>query len=83
MHETVVQCDTGRAVTPMPSWPSYSIAEAAEKTGYHPEYLRELIRNEKIEAVKIGQMWLIKVESLEAYIEEMKRSGDYRAGPRR
>lgn len=65
----------------MPDWPSWSIREASQKTGYHPEYLRQLIDQGKIEAEKVGHMWLIKIESLNGYIKEAKESGDARFGP--
>ncbi len=65
----------------MPEWASYSIKEAAQITGYHPEYLRELIRAGRIEAVKVGQAYLIRVESLEKYVKEMQELDDGRAGP--
>ena len=66
----------------MPDWPSYSIKEASQKTGYNEEYLRRLIRQGKVEAIKIGPAYLIRVESLEKYIEEMRESADARSGPR-
>ena len=66
----------------MPEWPSYTIKEASQKTGYNEEYLRRLIRQGKIEAVKVGPAYLIQVESLEQYIAEMKDIDDGRAGPR-
>ena len=55
----------------VPEWPSWSIQEAADQTGYHPEYLRRLIRQGKVEAVKIGPSYLIKVESLRTYIDSL------------
>lgn len=66
----------------MPEWSSYSIKEASEKTGYNEEYLRRLIRQGKIEAVKVGPAYLIRVESLDRYIEEMQATDDARTGPR-
>lgn len=66
----------------LPPWPSYTVKEAAEKTGYNEEYLRRLIRNEEIEAVKVGYMHLIKIESLENYVKRMRETDDGRAGPR-
>lgn len=64
----------------MPSWPSWSIKEASEKTGYHPEYLRQLLSAGIIEGEKLGQMWLIKIESLEKYITDAQESSDGRFG---
>ena len=66
----------------MPEWASYSIKEASEKTGYNEEYLRRLIRQKKIEAVKVGPAYLIRVESLNRYIEEIQAADDARTGPR-
>lgn len=66
----------------MPEWPSYTIKEASRKTGYNEEYLRRLIRQGKIEAVKVGPAYLIRVDSLEKYIAEMKGSDDARTGPK-
>lgn len=66
----------------MPEWASYSIKEASEKTGYNEEYLRRLIRQKKIEAVKVGPAYLIRAASLNKYIEEMQASDDARTGPR-
>ena len=72
----------------MPSWPSWSIKKAAKETGYHPEYLRQLINKEIDEpgtgiiAEKVGNMWLIKIESLDAYIKQGGESGDGRFGPK-
>lgn len=70
-----------RGSTRMPDWPSWSIKEASERTGYHPEYLRQLLNKGAIEGEKLGQMWLIKIESLENYIREADESDDARFGP--
>lgn len=78
---TMLQSGHLRQVTGrMPSWASWSIREASERTGYHPEYLRQLLSDGKIEGEKLGQMWLIKVESLQAYIKEAEQSNDGRFG---
>ncbi len=66
----------------MPEGPSYTIKEASQKTGYNEEYLRRLIRQNKIEATKIGTMYLIDIQSLEKYIEAIKGSDDSRTGPK-
>lgn len=65
----------------MPPWPSWTIKDAARETGYHPEYLRELCRVGKIEHVKAGQMFLIRIESLQDYIANLP--DNLRTGPRR
>jgi len=70
-----------RSITTMPPWPSWTIKEAAEKTGYHPEYLRRLITRGTINAVKVGTNWLIEVRSLKEYIASLDPS-DARTGAR-
>lgn len=59
-----------------------SIEAAAEYSGYNPQYFRKLMRSGAIEGIKIGQVWLVSIESLDAYLKTMQRSGDRRYGPR-
>lgn len=68
----------------MPEWASVSIKEASTQSGYNEEYLRRLIRLGKLEAVKVGPAYLIRVESLNQYLAEMRAASveDARAGPR-
>ncbi|MFC2023792.1 helix-turn-helix domain-containing protein [Chloroflexota bacterium] len=68
----------GRSV---PEWPSWSIKDASQQTGYNEEYLRRLIRQGKLEAVRVGPAYLIKVSSLETYMQSQD-STDGRTGPR-
>jgi excisionase family DNA binding protein len=67
----------------MPEWASISIKEASEQTGYNEEYLRRLCRNKKLEYARVGLTYLLKVESLNKYLEEMEAADDARTGPRR
>jgi len=71
---------TGR--TDMPSWPSVTVKQAAEMSGYNEEYLRRLVRDGKIEAEMLGYMYLIRLSSLEAYMAEMQSRDDARTGPK-
>ena len=66
----------------MPTWKGWTVQEAADNTGYHPEYLRRLIRAGKIEAEKFGRMYLIKADSLQRYIDETQTEDDARTGPK-
>lgn len=59
-----------------------TIKEASNKTGYNPEYLRRLIRQEKIKAQKIGTVYLVDAESLDSYVESVIDPEDARTGPR-
>jgi excisionase family DNA binding protein len=59
-----------------------SVQVAVETTGYNTQYLRRLLRSGKLEGVKIGQIWLIEMESLETYLQNVETSSDRRCGPR-
>lgn len=59
-----------------------SIQAAAEYSGYNEQYLRRLVRAGVIQGVKIGQMWLVVVDSLDAYIKSVQEEQDRRFGPR-
>jgi excisionase family DNA binding protein len=58
-------------------------AEAAELSGYHPVYLRELIRQGKIQGRKFGIVWQISRQSLTIYLKEAQESTDKRRGPKK
>jgi excisionase family DNA binding protein len=57
-------------------------AEAAELSGYHPERIRELVRDGRINGRKFGIVWQIDRRSLLAFLKETKDSGDKRRGPK-
>jgi len=59
-----------------------AVQSAAEFTGYNVQYLRRLLRAGKLSGTKIGQVWLIKLASLEAYFQERDSSSDRRCGPK-
>jgi hypothetical protein len=45
-----------------------TVQAAVEVSGYNTQYLRRLLRAERLDRIKVGQMWLIKLESLKSYI---------------
>jgi len=55
--------------------------EAAELSGYHPERVRELLREQKVKGRKFGIVWQVDRESLLSYIGAMKEKGQ-RRGPK-
>ena len=63
-------------MTPLGEW--LTVTEAAALSKYHPERLRELIREGKIEARKFGPAWAVKRDSLQAYLEGMQKVGEKR-----
>ena len=59
-----------------------SVQAAADVTGYNIQYLRRLLRSGTLEGIKIGQIWLIEMESLESYLNRLENTSDRRCGPR-
>ena len=59
-----------------------SVQAAAELTGYNIQYLRRLLRSGKLEGIKIGQLWLIEMQSLEKYLQHLETTSDCRCGPK-
>ena len=60
-----------------------TVQTAAEISGYNIQYLRRLLRTGKLDAVKIGQLWLIQLTSLETYLLHNTMAGDHRYGPKK
>jgi excisionase family DNA binding protein len=52
--------------------------EAAELSGYTPDYLRELIRESKVKAQKWTREWQVSRKSLLAYLKEQEAKGERR-----
>jgi excisionase family DNA binding protein len=50
-----------------------SVKAAAEFSGYSVQYLRRFLRAGRLEGIKIGQVWLISLASLEAYLTRGER----------
>lgn len=55
-----------------------SFAEAAELYGFSHIYLTELARKGRLQAQKVGTMWITTPENVEAYIRSRKKKGVYR-----
>jgi excisionase family DNA binding protein len=55
--------------------------EAARISGYHPEYIRQLIREKKIQGRKWGLSWQVSRPSLMEYVGKLEAVGD-RRGPK-
>ena len=47
-----------------------SVKAAAKHFGYKEAYLRRLLREGRLQGTKIGQVWLIKLASLEAHLQK-------------
>ena len=60
-----------------------TVIEAAEISGYNAEYLRRLIRNEKIDYRMFGFMYQVNKQSLLKYLKEAEKKSDKRFSPKR
>lgn len=60
-----------------------SVKAASECSGYSIQYLRRLLRNGRLEGIKIGQMWLIEMTSFDRYLRNGHMLRDRRHGPRK
>jgi len=55
-----------------------SLAEASEIYGFNPQYLSELARKGRLQARKLGDIWVTTPADVEEYIRSRKRRGRYR-----
>ena len=60
-----------------------SVKAAARHFGYNEQYLRRLLRDSRLDAIKIGQVWLIELASIEAHLIKSQTGQDRRFGPHR
>ncbi len=59
-----------------------SVKAAAFHSGYSLQYIRRLLRLEKLAGLKLGQVWFIQMASFEAYLANAENSKDHRFGPK-
>jgi len=59
-----------------------TVTEAAKLSGYHPYYLRELVRTGNVKARRFGPLWQVSRDSLFRYLKAAARSNDKRRGPK-
>jgi excisionase family DNA binding protein len=50
-----------------------TVNEAAKISGYHPEYVRQLIRDGKVIAKKFSIVWMVSKESLLEYVKAQEK----------
>ena len=55
-----------------------SLPEAAELYGFNPDYLGQLANKGRLEAKKIGKMWVTTQQDVEDYISSRQKRGVYR-----
>jgi hypothetical protein len=59
-----------------------TVNEAVEISGYSAQYVRRLLRQQKVKSQKFLTVWQISKSSLLAYIHEAEESKDKRWGPK-
>jgi excisionase family DNA binding protein len=59
-----------------------SVQVAGKYSGYSLQYLRRLLRNGKLEGIKIGQLWLVNKGGLDVCLKRVQNTTDQRFGPK-
>ena len=52
--------------------------DAAHRSGYNPDYIRQLIRSKKVLGRKWGPSWQVSWKSLEEYMKNAEKIGERR-----
>jgi excisionase family DNA binding protein len=60
-----------------------TVSAASQITGYNYQYLRRLLRSGKLVGVRVGQNWLILMDSLVHYLDTIRSISDRRWGSKR
>ena len=58
-----------------------TVRTASKISGYNQQYLRRLLRENILQAKRIGQLWLIDQDDFLKYLRHAKKSDDKRFGP--
>jgi len=58
-----------------------TVKAAAEISGYNQQYLRRLLRENVLQSIKLGQLWLIDHGDFIRYLTYARQSKDNRYGP--
>lgn len=58
------------------------VKDASKSFGYCQQYLRRLLRKEKLRGIKVGQVWLLEVISLDTHATSVNQLQDKRYGIR-
>ena len=55
-----------------------SVQAAAAYSGYSEQYLRRLLRSDKLSSIKVGQLWFIEKPIFDDYIKQAENTTDRR-----
>lgn len=59
-----------------------SVKDASTLSGYSTQYIRRLLRLDRLAGKKIGQVWLVEIDSLNDYLNHALKSVDQRFSPK-
>ena len=59
-----------------------TVQEGSRISGYSRQYLRRLLRKRKIDGIKIGNLWLIKLSEVKKLLKKSNFELDQRFGPK-
>ena len=59
-----------------------SVKDASIYSGYSMQYIRRLLRLDRLTGKKIGQVWLVEIDSLNDYLNHALISVDQRFSPK-
>jgi hypothetical protein len=59
-----------------------SVKVASTLSGYSMQYIRRLLRLNRLVGLKIGQVWLVEIDSLNDYLNHAMKSVDQRFSPK-
>ncbi len=59
-----------------------SVKNASTLSGYSMQYIRRLFRLDRLAGLKIGQVWLVNIDSLKAYLTHALNSKNQRFSPK-
>ncbi|KKL17295.1 hypothetical protein LCGC14_2486980 [marine sediment metagenome] len=59
------------------------IAQAVEESSYTPRHISLLLRQELVQGQKVGRIWLVDLDDLKRYEQEMNKLGMKRYDPTR
>ena len=57
------------------------IAEAAEESSYTPQHISLLLRQGRVQGRKVGRIWLVDLDDLQRYEQEMNELGTSKFDP--
>jgi excisionase family DNA binding protein len=69
-------------VSPLTTHNHISVSAASIYSGYSQQYLRRLLRGDRLASIKVGQLWLIDKKCFDTYLKKVRKSQDRRFGPK-